>query len=204
MSNRLILKSLIHPIQSFEDIKKKNTGSVGVAIFIVLIWFVVAIFERQYTNFRFNPENPETLNILYLFIRTIVLYVLWVISNWAFCTLLEGKGRFRDIAIAAAYSLIPYLVAVFTVTVAGQFMAIGENIFLSLILFLGAAWSGLLLFTSQMTIHEYTAGKTLITILVTLVGILLIIFIVLLVGCLFQQLFGFIQSILSELFYRFS
>ena len=53
-----------------------------------------------------------------------------------------------------------------------------------------------------MTIHEYDFFKFLGTAVLTVLGMFLVVFIIFMLFILFQELFGFIGSLFTEIFYR--
>jgi hypothetical protein len=52
-------------------------------------------------------------------------------------------------------------------------------------------------------IHEYTFTQTVVSTFLTIVGVLIVIFLILLVGSLLQQAYLFLYSIANELLYRY-
>ena len=60
----------------------------------------------------------------------------------------------------------------------------------------------LLLFAGMMTSHQYSVGKSIITTVLTIVGMAMIVFIVLLMIYLVQQMYGFGDSLYSEIAFR--
>ena len=194
--------SIFHPVNTYEDIKNKGKGSLFFSALIVAAWFFAAVIERQATNFRFNHNNARDLNVLLILLRTAVLYGMWVISSWGSCTLLSGKGKLPEIAKMTAYALIPLIIAILLKTAASFFLSLNEGIFIWLIMFAGYFWTALLLFIGHMEAHHYEIGQAFVTIIVTFIGILAIIFIVLLIGTIVGQFLGFLRDIAIELLNR--
>ena len=63
---------------------------------------------------------------------------------------------------------------------------------------LGIVWSGVLIFTGFMTIHQFSFGKTVLSIIMTVIGIAIIIFLAVLFVGLLQQVISFFKSVWSE------
>lgn len=77
-----------------------------------------------------------------------------------------------------------------------------EGAFYTIIVGLGIAYGMIMALIGIMQIHNYTLGKTLITIFLTFVAMLIIIFLALLLFDLLNQLYNFIYSIYQELIFR--
>jgi hypothetical protein len=191
-----------HPVTGYEELKYQGSGSLAVSIAILLIWFVAAIFDRQLTGFNFNYRNPTEINILFLFARTVVMFALWVISNIAVSEFVEGEGKFRSVWIAYSYALVPYIFTTVIVIVLSNFMAIEEGIFLTWINYIGIIWSGSLVLSALRIVHDYQGGKVVLSAAMTLLGIAIIVFLGVLLVTLFQQLYAFFRTLLSEILFR--
>ena len=124
------------------------------------------------------------------------------IANWEITTLVDGKGTFKNIFIYASYALIPSAVAAFIVTLISQVMVADESVFVTAILFVGYAWTALLLFMGMMTVHTFTTPKTILMVLLTAVGMLIIVFLMMLLVVLYSQVSTFVTTIMYELFYK--
>lgn len=190
---------IFHPIKGYEELKYYRAGSLPISLVILGIWFVSKIIERQATGFIHNTNNPETLNVFFILVKTIILFLLWCASNWAFCTLMDGKGTFRDIWISCAYALVPMIVSILAATVISNFLTYDEAIFRVMILMVGYAWTGLLLINALSTIHDYTLSMTFASILLTVFGIACIVFVLVLSLNLYKQVFDLGWSIFNEI-----
>ncbi len=190
---------ILHPVKGYEELKYHKAGSMRVSVVILFLWFAAVIIERQATGFIHNTNNPETLNVFFLLVRTVILFVLWCVANWAFCTLMDGKGTFRNIWINCSYALVPMVGAVLTATVISNILTEEEVIFRGLILIVGYAWTALLLACALSSVHDYTAGMTFWSILLTVFGIACIVFVLVLSWNLYKQVAELGWSIWNEL-----
>jgi len=134
--------------------------------------------------------------------KTLVLFCLWAASNWGLRTFLAGRGKMRDIVSATAYSLIPYTFFSFVYVIVSNFLILEEAMFLNLLLTVGLLWSGLLLIAGMKGVHEYEFGRTIVSILLTALGVLLIVFLAILFYSSLQQVFDLVVTIFSEIKYR--
>lgn len=196
------LRMLFHPQDTAEEIKRTQSGSFALSALILLAWFAATVMQVSLTGFRFNTYRSADFNVGLLFLRTIPLFMVWVASNWGVCTLLDGKGRMKDIFITNAYCLIPYTASLFLYTALSHLLVDDEAMFLQGLLAIGAGWSVLMLLGALAGIHDYFPGKTIGSVLLTVLGVLIVLFLLLLVSGLLQKGWAFVYSLINELLYR--
>ncbi len=190
---------LLHPVDGFEQFRTRNMQSVPIAIGLVIAFFLVSVFEFFATGFVFNENRPLDYDMFATIVSTIGLYVLFIISNWAVCTLANGKGRMREIICVTAYALIPMMLTSFISVGLSHFMALDEAAFVSMITFVGILWSAVILVLGLYTIHQYSFGGTIASILLTVLGMAILGLLIVLFITLLQQCYSFIFSVYSEL-----
>lgn len=193
---------LFHPVDGFEQMKDRKSGSAWLATAMALLWFIAASFERQFTHFRFNSFDTENTNVIYIFISTVVMFIFFCAGNWALCTLLDGEGSIREIWIVTGYSIFPFVLVMFISALLSNIMTLSEGPFLD---FLGAAgiiWTGMLLLFGMINIHRYSFKKTLLSIAGSFLALVIILFLSFLIILLFQQIYAFLESVYKEIFYR--
>lgn len=86
---------LTHPLETLDEMKFARYKSYGYVGIILVLFFVIEVLARQYTGFRFNQSNPNDLNIFIQLCTTVVMYLLFVISNWSLCSIMGGEGQHR-------------------------------------------------------------------------------------------------------------
>lgn len=193
---------LLHPAEGFEGIKWSKKGSLRVSFILLLLFFGVSVFVRQTTGFIFNFNRPDRLNLLMEFSKTVVPFLLWVVANWSLCTLLDGEGRFSEIWTATAYALFPFIVVSVPEALISNLLARREGAFLGMLSVLANGWSLVLLIMAMKEIHQYSFKKTIISMMLTVLGMGVIIFLGVLIFSLFQQLFIFLATVYSEIKFR--
>lgn len=193
---------LRRPVETLNEMKYARYTNLGVVLVLAAAWFVVQVTARQLTGFRFNLFNPSELNILAELLKTVVAFFLFCIVNWAVCTLMDGEGRFMEICTVCAYALIPYLLFRAAGIGLSNLLSLEEGIFLTWFIWIGVLWSAMLLFQGIRIVHQYSAGKAIVAILLSLLGIAIVLFFLLLIFALFQQIFTFFRSVIGELMFR--
>ncbi|SFS49817.1 Yip1 family protein [Paenibacillus sp. 453mf] len=196
------LHLIIHPFKGYWDLKYEGEGKLRVAITILFLLFITMVIQRQFAGFLVNFNDPRTLNSLAELQYVVLPFILWCVSNWSITTLMEGEGKFSEIVNATAYALIPMILVYLPMTLISRFMTQEETAFYYLLNTAAAIWFIYLLFVGIMTVHQYTATKTIVTILLTIVVMAIIVFLGTLVMSLVQQIIEFVINIYRELLFR--
>lgn len=191
-----------HPFNGFWEMKFENKGRPAIAIGIVMMLAVVLILKQQYSGFIVNFNQPDDLNSLAQFRFVLLPFLLWIVANWSLTTLMEGEGKLREIVMATGYSLLPFIIIYLPQILLSQVVTLQESAFYYMLDSIAVLWFILLLFVGTMTVHQYTPGKTIVTMLLTVVVIGIILFLALLVFSVVQQMAAFFISIYNEIIFR--
>ena len=95
-----------HPRDGFLELKANKKGSAAVVTIIVAIWLFVELFYRVVTDFDMNPFTDAPVSLLRTALITVIIFFMVAISNWCFCTLLDGKGKILDICVVLSCALV--------------------------------------------------------------------------------------------------
>ncbi|NCU25231.1 DUF1282 domain-containing protein [Candidatus Nomurabacteria bacterium] len=197
-SLRYSLYVIFHPFDGFWCAKREEKGDMKAATIILAVVVVTYILLRQLTGFIFNYNEPKDLNILSETLSIIIPFLLWCAANWGITTLMDGEGTLKDIYIASAYSLVPLIIINIPLLLLSNIIVLEEGNLYYVISSFAVIWTGFLLFTGTMTIHQYTIGKTVLTIIIAIIGMAGIIFLLLLFFALIQQLINFVYIFYKE------
>lgn len=198
----LPFRTMLHPFQGYDDVKWNGKGSIPIAGVILLAWFVLTILNRQLTGFIFAPVGSENFNSLFLFAGTVVLFVIAVIANWSISTLVDCEGNFREIFISCSYALMPMLVVNVVNMILSQFLVMEEGILMTALSGVSVVWSILLLEIGFITIHQVSFKKAITLTLSTILGVAIILFLIMLLFSLCQQVTSFVYNIYNEIRFR--
>ena len=192
---------IFHPFDGFYDLKHEHRGSVRASLVFVALTIVAFFYQGIGQGYVLNPTRQVT-TIWIQAISILVPLFLFVLANWCLTTLFEGEGSFKDIFIAASYSLLPLGLLIIPATIASNWVTTTESGIVSMITVIAFVWLGLLIFCGTMITHDYSIFKNLITILGTVVAMAFIVFIVLLFSMLLSKLVGLVTNIITEIQYR--
>jgi len=194
--------TLSHPMDGFYWIRHAEKGSVPIAILLVVLFSISFTANRLLASFVVNDLDPRGVDSLNELGGILIFYLLICVGNWSITCLMDGEGRMKDIAIAIGYSTLPISAVLLGGTLMSQFVADDEQAFYTILLVVGIAYGLILMLIGIMQVHNYTLGKTLITLMLTFVAMLIIIFVVLLLSNMLSMVWVFFRSIYTEIIFR--
>ena len=192
---------MTHPFKGFWDMNHEGKGNMVSAGIIYAIFVLTVILQKQFTAFLFTDVTEE-FRLIPALCTAIVPVALWNVCNWSVSTLTDGDGKPIDIIMSTAYALVPYIIFTLISIPLSHFLSEDEAVFLTVLNLFAIVWTGFLLLVATITVHDFTLLKAVGTIIVTIVGIAVVIFLALLVFNLVQQMCYFIISIYNQLIIR--
>ncbi|MBQ7955203.1 MAG: YIP1 family protein [Lachnospiraceae bacterium] len=199
---KYLFYTISHPMDGYYWIRHAERGSVPIAILMVVLFSIGFTVNRLLSSFVVNDIDPRGVDSLYELIGVLVFYLLLCVSNWSVTCLMNGEGRMKDIAIAIGYGMTPIGVMFYVATLVSQFIADEEQAFYGILLGVGIAYGVIMILIGIMQVHNYTLGKTLITLFLTFIAMLIIIFIVLLISNMLGMVMTFFRSVYTEIIFR--
>ena len=193
---------IFHPFKGFWELKREKRGNVPAATTILFFVILTFILRRQFTGFVLNYNEPDEINLFLQISYVLFPFLVWCVGNWSVTTLMDGEGSFRDIYIASAYSLVPLVIMNIPMLFLSQVLVQNEVSIYTLLNTVAILWTAFLMLIGIMTIHQYTMGRTIATILVTLVSMVAILTVLLLFFSLLRQIYNFVLLLNFELFQR--
>ncbi len=190
---------ITHPFENFRDMKEKGLTSIPICLVIIALYYVFDVMETTMGGFAFTYFDPSSYNALLILAKTAGLVILWTVTNWAVCTLFSGKGKIKEIFTVISYSLIPSLLGSLIYIICSNILVPDEAAFLSVLTVICTGYTLILLTAGSIIVHDYGVMKFIGTTLLTLFGCAIVIFLLIAVAVLLQQLGGFVGTIYTEI-----
>lgn len=189
------------PFDGFWEQKRDKKGNISSGIVISVFLFLSFALSGAFTGFSFHDPKDELteFNLFLELAKAVLPIVLWCISNWCITALIEGSGNLKEIFISTTFALIPYIVASLISTALSHALTLNEGQILTIIAAIGFAYSALLIVAATCSVHDCGVGKALVTILLTVIGMIIIVFIAILFFNLLNKFFDFAISVYNEL-----
>ncbi len=194
--------AVTHPVEGFDDMRWKKSGSLKIAFLIVGLLFFGEIADDRLFGAQFFISYERIFNVVPYIVGSIILFAVWVVGNWAVCTLLDGEGTMKNICIYSAYALIPYVAQLYINVILSHVLIRDESVFLDIIRIIGIGWTAVLLFSAIKSVHQYSFLKTAAAVLLTIAAMLIMLFLLVLMLALLQQIWIFISTVVTEIIYR--
>lgn len=195
---KLYFNTLIHPALSFEEVKDKGKGSMLLCVITVTVFYILSVLQVLCGGFLFTYYDPENFNSLMVLVRSVGFVVLWIVCNWMICTLLGGRGKLREITVVTCYSLQPLIIEKLIRLVLTNVLLPTEGEFLGILGVVATLYSLLLIIAGLIKIHDFSMGRLVGTSVLSLLGMAAVMFLIVMVGMLIQQLGGFIGTVFME------
>jgi len=191
-----------HPLDGFWDLTHEKRGSIAAANIIAAAAVVVEVLRLTLTNFQFVTVNMEYFNSVIVALRILLPIGLWTVANWSLTTLMDGKGRMFEIYMAVCYALTPYVLINIVMIVLSQFITFEEGAIYWVLAGFSALWTGLLILAAMMMIHDYSVVKTVLSSLLTIVGMGVMVFIFVIFFSLVSDAVAYFMSLYKEILFR--
>ncbi|OZB94306.1 YIP1 family protein [Paenibacillus sp. XY044] len=200
---QLIRQVIVHPIDFFYDIQNPKRISWLQGVLLILLLFVAKMLSLIVMGYAFETRQPYEISWVYEFMWIIVPWGAYCVSNWAVSTILEGEGKFKEIFVGSAFALAPYILFIVPVTLLTNILSLDEQ---SIILFLSnllLVWCGWLLLVKIKVLHDFELGKMVGIALLTVIGMVIMLFVLILMYGLINQFCSFILDLIKEVRFRY-
>ncbi len=188
-----------HPLDSYYDIRVGKKGTVLGASILYVLMFIAFMLYMLGKGFIYQYYDVQDLDISSIVVGFFAIIILFVICNYLVTSINDGQGSLKQVYMLVAYALLPLIIAFFGITAVSYFVTTNEAFFLSVGLVIGVVWTIILLYIGLQTVHNYTAGETIKSILLTFLLIFVVVVVIMIVTIMWDQVWTFLSTIGEEL-----
>ena len=193
---------IFHPFDGFWDLSHEGRGSLAAAHTFLVLFLLTWVLKLMYTNFQFINSPVQYINIYEQCASLLIPFLILCLSNWSLSTLFDGKGRFKDIYMAMCYALVPFIMIQLPLILVSHMISFDEASYYTVLMSISTIWSLFLAFAGLMQVHDYGPGKTIIFVIATVFGALVILFLLLVFFSLLSDAAGYFISLYREIVFR--
>jgi len=193
---------IFHPFDGFWDLTHEKRGSLAAAHTFLVLFLLTYLLKLMYTNFQFISAPIQYINIYEQSASMLLPFLVLCVANWGLSTLFDGKGRFRDIYMAMCYALVPYILIQLPLVLISHVISFDEYAYYTVLASISIIWCLGLAFVGLMEVHDYSAGKTVVFLIATVFGAMVILFLVLVFFSLLSDAVGYFVSLYREVIFR--
>jgi tetratricopeptide (TPR) repeat protein len=171
---------------------------------ILLLLGVLAarFFQIYFTSFHFNLTRPEFADFYFEVSQLIVPFLVFVVSAWLITSIMDGESKFKQVLAACSYAMIPYIIGTVVQTLMSNVLSRDELSIYNGIATAAYCWMGLCLFILIMVMNDYTAGKTIWVIVVSILTSVALLLVAALFYILTEHVIDFFRELFLELWIR--
>ncbi|HHW09442.1 MAG TPA: hypothetical protein GXX29_05665 [Firmicutes bacterium] len=200
---QMLLLIMFNPAEGFWQLKRNNRGRVDVAVVLMVLVFVVRVFNIQATSYQlWASYNAETANLFNEVIRIFLMWALWCVANYAVGAIAEGEAFFKDVMMSSAYATGPYLFFSWPLTLLTHILTRSEKSWVDSANIALLWWCAILIVLGVQYTHNYEPKKTLATVGVSIFTMLVIAGLIGLAYALTMHTVEFVREVIIEVAIR--
>ncbi|WP_158606928.1 YIP1 family protein [Paenibacillus ginsengarvi] len=193
---------LAHPIDFFYDLQEPGKARYRDAAVLIALAMAVRILSLSLSGFLFQRREAFEISFVTEAVSILILWLTWSIANWGISTIQEGEGKFKEILVGSAFALTPYILLTLPISLLSNAMSMKEwavYLFMTSFVFL---WVAYLLIMKVKILHDFNLYKLLFILALTIIGMLIIWFVIILFYGLVNQAINFVVGLITEIRFR--
>ncbi len=189
----------IHPYDTFYELRKNRKGTFWGATGIYLVSFFVYLIYRTNKGFIYQFVKIEDMDMSAVILGFVIILGLFILCNYLITSINDGLGTMKQIYCVPAYSALPVLICMMIVIALSHILVENEAFLLSFTMQIGVIWSCVILFLGLLTLHDYSMGENVKSIILSALFMVIIAMIFILAFMMWEQLWVFLYTIGKEL-----
>lgn len=180
------------------EVKYHHKASVWTAL-VLFAWFIILqILGVVLKGYLFNLATVYNTDGWNMVLITVGIFIALVACNYFVSCVTEGDGKILECFICFMYALTPYLIMALPIYILSNFLTFNEQVIYTFAELIMYGWSGVCIFRAIGELHDFSFGKTVKNIFLTIFAFAMLLLFIIIIRMLFMQLFGYIGSIIGE------
>jgi len=191
-----------HPFDGFYVMKREKRGSLGIAVGVVVLTIIGFVFSKRMSSFIISTSDPAQFSLIDEIVKVLAVFLLFCVVNWCVTALMDGEGKFTDIVCCTATGMIPLAVTLIPLTLFTNVLTADDMAFYYVIMAIVIIYTAFLIIVGVMETHQYTFLKTLGVLVITVLGMVVVVFLAMLFINLINTMYDFVVKLYNEVAMR--
>ncbi len=196
---RFPLYVMTNPFKAFSDVKYEGEGSIPACIFFMIMLCITDIAKTAMSGWIVNTNDLTKLNVWAAVAGVLLVSLVFAAANWAVGILIDGSGKFKDIFMVTMYCQYPSIWLSWAYILLSNVLTLDEMAFATFCTGLGVVCLVLYGFIGLVSVHEFGFGKGVLSIALTAIAIMIIVFVALLIATMAGELVTFVSVVVKEI-----
>ncbi len=205
---KLCVMMLFHPIVVGEYIKKRRGDPSfkrlgwALVLSILALALAVSIFSIYFTHYPLASVSMRKANLVLECGKLFVPVLTWILASYAMTTILDGATKIGEALVYNTLSLMPYVLFTVPVVLLSRVMDGGQAGLYYALTGGQIVWVILLMIVGLKEMNEYSVGKTVAVVLLTVFTMAVIWATIVLLFTISSQFVTMIREVYYEIVYR--
>ena len=196
----LFFVQICHPIVCYDRIKANRSRiPLSVCLIIPALVPVVSVFRIAAGNYAVTGQTVADSGFFYESAVILLPLFLWVFISYLVTSLMSGETTLKETVAAGCYSLIPWVIFTPLLTLLSHISGSSDNVFFVMAQAALVVCVVINLLIAMGTMNDYGLSKTVIVAVISIFGMAIVCFAILLFSSLSVQTFNQISGIVHEL-----
>lgn len=191
-----------NPADAFYGIRFERKVSITSSTIIYILFFLAYLLDKYFIGFLFKTVGEGYYELLTDAATVFGFIFLVVVSNNLVCAISDGEARLRDVYCGFAYCLMPFIYGKPVLVLVSHALTYNEQFIITMGNFIIYAGIGILTFVMVKDMQDYSFGKTIRCVILTIFVIAMIVITSIILLALVNQVLDFIMAIVREVSYR--
>ena len=205
---KMCVMMLFHPIVVSEHIKRQRGDGAFRRMSLILVPALLAlalgvsIFSIYFTHYPLATVSVRKANLVMEIGKLFVPVLTWILASYAMTTILDGATKIGEAMLYNTLTLVPYVVFTVPVVLLSRLMDGGQAGLYGVMTGGLLLWVILLMIVGLKEMNEYSVGKTVVVVLLTVFTMAVIWATIVLLFTISSQFVTMIREVYYEIVYR--
>ena len=190
---------LLHPLDTIEGVRYKKTKiNLKAALIIMAAAYLVRIAYIYIVHYPLASIEVADANPIFEAVKLFIVPLTWVPAAFAATSISEGESKFGEIFFTSMLALLPFIVINVPLMFVSNILSKSQQSWYGIFSAAAYLWMFLILVFSMKILNNYSLGKTIRMVIVTIFMMLVIWLVLGLFYILFARLVQFVLEVMKE------